>query len=547
MEILIYAAKVSVYWIVLYGCFWLFLRKQTFFHWSRGFLLSALLISLLLPFLKLRSSAPVQVAQVSDVMMSQYMVIAPQTNSPTNHALLWSLFYLTVSGLLAFKLIRELFRLKKLLAGSEVIEMENYTLYLLPDDRCGSFSFLNKIVVNQNDYAHHFDTILNHEIVHLRQKHSFDVLFVEILKIVFWFNPVLQLYKRSLQQMHEYLADEKSDNRESYARFLFTYATTTHALRLTNNFFHSSILRNRIVMLYKRRNSKWELGKYLAVIPIISTLFFLTAAREKIIQTIDLTVSESITAVAAATEGRGEALSFSSVEQENQNSKTLDFPSVANSSKSEKSIKSETKEIEFKARVTEKEPAAPVFSVVEQSPEFPGGLIAMTNFLRREAKYPATAAKAHVQGRVFLSFVVSAQGDIGDIQITKGLGFGLDAEAVRLVNSMPRWQPGKQNGLAVAVRFNLPINFVLALQEETTPDQQKPPTTLTLKGRDPERQGNETFSPPLILLNGQEYNGSLESVQSDAIESVSVLKGAAATSSFGAKGQNGVLQIKLKD
>ncbi len=102
-----------------------------------------------------------------------------------------------------------------------------------------------------------------------------------------------------------------------------------------------------------------------------------------------------------------------------------------------------------------------IFTVVEQQPEFPGGMAALGQFLSKNIRYPAAAQRANVSGRVFVSFVVNTDGSIQDVQTLKGLGFGTDEEAVRVVKSMPKWRSGKQSGRPVRVKFSLPINFTL--------------------------------------------------------------------------------------
>ncbi len=102
-----------------------------------------------------------------------------------------------------------------------------------------------------------------------------------------------------------------------------------------------------------------------------------------------------------------------------------------------------------------------IFSVVEDQPQFEGGEEKLFKYLGDNMRYPAAAERANVQGRVFVSFVVTKEGDIADVQILKGLGFGCDEEAIRVVSRMPNWTPGKQSGKPVNVRFNLPIMFEL--------------------------------------------------------------------------------------
>lgn len=102
-----------------------------------------------------------------------------------------------------------------------------------------------------------------------------------------------------------------------------------------------------------------------------------------------------------------------------------------------------------------------VFTVVEQQPEFPGGTSEMYKYLSKNIKYPSAASRANVSGKVFMSFVVNVDGSIQDVSVLKGLGFGCDEEAMRVVKAMPKWKPGKQSGRAVRVKYNLPINFQL--------------------------------------------------------------------------------------
>ncbi|GAB2783846.1 hypothetical protein GCM10027275_29890 [Rhabdobacter roseus] len=102
-----------------------------------------------------------------------------------------------------------------------------------------------------------------------------------------------------------------------------------------------------------------------------------------------------------------------------------------------------------------------IFTVIEKHPEFPGGVKAMYSYVKQHLKYPQRAIDAQVEGKVFLRFVVGADGQIRDIQVQKGLGFGMDEEAIRLVSTMPHWKPGSQDGQAKNVRFNLPITFQL--------------------------------------------------------------------------------------
>ncbi|GAB3563475.1 energy transducer TonB [Spirosoma luteolum] len=101
------------------------------------------------------------------------------------------------------------------------------------------------------------------------------------------------------------------------------------------------------------------------------------------------------------------------------------------------------------------------FVAVEQAPSYPGGPEALRQFLSRNLRYPAAATRANISGRVYVTFVVNTDGSLTDIDLLKGIGFGCDEEALRVVQKMARWQPGKQSGRPVRVRYNLPIAFLL--------------------------------------------------------------------------------------
>lgn len=102
-----------------------------------------------------------------------------------------------------------------------------------------------------------------------------------------------------------------------------------------------------------------------------------------------------------------------------------------------------------------------IFVGVEQSPEYPGGDKAMYRFLSDKIRYPAAASRANVSGRVTVQFVVEKDGSIGAVKVLKGIGFGCDEEAVRVIKAMPKWNPGKQNGRAVRVYYTIPVMFTL--------------------------------------------------------------------------------------
>lgn len=287
MDLVVYFGKVNLYWVLFYILYCLMLRNHTFFRWNRAYLTGTLVLAFLLPFITFPEQVPIVPAAAQEVSFLPAYNASSEVKQGLDQ---WMQFVFAVqiigSLLLLFKLFEGIKDLVMLIRRGEAIEMGDFTLVLLPNNEIGSFSFLKWLVVNRTDYEQHFEPILVHESVHIRQFHTLDILFIELLKIPFWFNPALWLYKKSIQEIHEFLADEEVPNRDYYARFLVAYSLSAPIATLTNHFFNSSLLKSRIKMIYKNRDSKWRLTKYFMILPIIGVVVVLTAARTSVMDSV---------------------------------------------------------------------------------------------------------------------------------------------------------------------------------------------------------------------------------------------------------------------
>ena len=117
--------------------------------------------------------------------------------------------------------------------------------------------------------------------------------------------------------------------------------------------------------------------------------------------------------------------------------------------------------IEFIEEAKEEVVEEQIFTIVEEMPSFPGGEAAMMKYLANSIKYPAIAKDANIQGTVYVTFVVNEKGEVKDVKVLRSIGGGTDEEAIRVVQNMPKWKPGKQRGKPVKVQYNLPIRFTL--------------------------------------------------------------------------------------
>ena len=490
MELLIYIGKVSLYWTLFYTCYWLFLRQHTFFSWSRFYLLGSLVVSLILPFLIYPEAAP-KISVLYEVNAASFTIAEKEESFGlfkwTN---ILGILYLAGTSFMIFKLYQNIRQLSGFLKQGEKIDLDDCTIVLINSNHVGSFSFLKWIVVNRNDYENHFDAILRHEMVHMQQRHSLDILLVEFMKIVFWFNPILIIYKKSLQEIHEFLADAEAPNRENYATFLVSYALNAPIASLTNHFFKPSQIKTRIKMIYKNRTSKWMLGSYVFAFATIGMVALFVAGCEQ--------------------------------KENNELSETME-----KLTESKKPVNLEGKKI---------------YTVVEQQPMFPGGIEEMYKFLGQNIRYPKAAVDAGATGRVFLSFVVTETGEVQDIVVLKGIGYGCDAEAIRVLSLFPKWEPAKQDGVPVNVRYNLPINF----QMEESDSKSK---RTSLISNQPDSKVQITAPGALYVINGkiEKDPDILKKISPARIISVDVLKDQKAIEAYGEEGRQGVISITTKE
>ena len=207
-----------------------------------------------------------------------------------------------------------------------------------------------------------------------------------------------------------------------------------------------------------------------------------------------------------------------------------------------------------------------IFQVVEQMPEFPGGMGEAMKFLAKNMKYPVAAQQAKIEGRVIVQFVVERDGSVSDVKVMRGVSPELDAEAVRVVSMMPKWIPGKQRGKAVAVKYTMPIMFRLQTPAPKA-EEVKSFQHINLKvdknatKEDVDMVKNHLRSRftgvpvvmaddgknPLIIVDGEVKEGmKLSQISPETIESISVMKNEAAISQYGEKAKDGVISIATK-
>ena len=412
----IYLLKVNVGIALFYAFYKLFCQRDTFFQWRRFALLSFLGISFIYPLLNIQDWVKEQPAMyeladyyanwmATEEITATTPVVIDAHQLPSLLTIGIYLYYIGVI-VMSFRFIVQLFSVLRMRWKGTRSIVDGQRIISIPTE-ADPFSFFGWIFLylpGLKDESR--EEILKHEQTHARQWHSMDVILCELINIVCWFNPFAWLIKTEIRLNLEYLADNKVAETTSDCK-LYQY----HLLNLVNknvqtglcNNFNVSHLKHRIIMMNKKRTHTAGRIKYALFVPLAAALL----------------IASNISCI-------------SSEKQEEISEKQ-------------------------ESRAAEGE----VFQVVEEMPEFPGGMAECMKWLNQNIKYPADAKEKGVQGRVIVQFVVEKDGTIVNAKVVRGVDPDLDAEALRVVNQSPKWKPGKQKGEAVRVKYTLPIMFRL--------------------------------------------------------------------------------------
>ena len=294
--IFIYFLKSSGLLTAFYLAYYFFLKKETFFTSNRWFLILGLFTSALLPLLTFEKIEIIETTQDNIIQTltsnNQLVTKSPMTNEIVidwYSVVFW--IYIGIAAMLLFKIIFEFFQVFKTLNGKKITKKEKYN-YIDIDEVVAPFSFFKYIVFNSKLYSNEeLASILEHEKVHSSQVHSMDVLVASIFQVVFWFNPLLFIYKKSIIQNLEFIADSQAikqfEDKKRYQMTLLKVVTYQNYLPITNHFYQS-LIKKRIVMLNKNQSKKVNVWKYSIIFPALVAFIMLfqvtVVAQEKIIK-----------------------------------------------------------------------------------------------------------------------------------------------------------------------------------------------------------------------------------------------------------------------
>lgn len=424
---MIYLLQVNLGIILFYVLYKLICTRDTLFNSRRLILMLSLILPFIIPLIDIREWLE---TRNSLVMLTNFdysatipeIVVGTARTEQGNQVLVISelIKKIYIAGIIALsiRLIIQSISLYLAIRKTPETKINGIRIKCLKD-KSGPFSFFNWIFLNpDNVKEEEMSEILTHEMAHIRQKHSIDVIISELVNICCWINPFAWLMKREVKLNLEFLADRKVMD-AGFATKSYQYhllgLTYNRKYGLSNN-FNFSHLKQRIIMMNKKKTNGAGHIKYaLFAIPAFALL-----------------LAGNISCSSEAT-------------------KTDDVKENAATKKANE------------AEVIVQEPATKdeAFAVVEQMPEFPGGMKELMTYLKDNIKYPKAAQDKKVQGRVIVQFVVEKDGTPTEFNVVRSVDPDLDAEALRVLGGMPKWKPGMQKGQVVRVKYTVPVAFRL--------------------------------------------------------------------------------------
>lgn len=455
---MIYFMKVNAAILFFYAFYRLFFYNDTFFRLRRTTLIGLLLVAVVYPLPDFSGwmkeiNTVTEAATVYSAMLPEVIVSAGKTTTAAPSGwLLQSAFLLYLAGVavLGIRFAVQLGSILILSVQCKTTSINGVYVHLL-NHPAGPFSFFHLIFIHLPSHTEQeVDEILTHEMTHVRQWHSLDVILSELLCTLFWVNPFVWLLKREVRQNLEYLADQtvllSGHDRKSYQFHLLGLANQKAAANLYNS-FNVLPLKNRIRMMNKKRSHQIGRTKYLLFAPLAALLLMVnnleTVARVTTLPS-DIQPTDSVLPELFVV-GYGSPDAQPAAPANDDQKKTVQ--------KNEPKIMKDTP-----PRVYNGEK---VYEVVDKMPIYPGGEKAMLQFLAQNIKYPVKAQEAGTQGRVHVAFTVDKKGNMAQFEVVRSVDSLLDAEALRVVSLMPKWTPGSKGGKNVNVRYTLPIIFAL--------------------------------------------------------------------------------------
>jgi len=473
-----YILQVVVFQLLFLIVYDFFLKRETFFNVNRVYLLVTPLLSLVLPF--------IEVAIIAQQIPENYIIQLPavvigeqavegSTLLSENGYLLTNLKYIiffTGIGIASLLFLRKLISIQKMKRSGAISKFDRFTLVSIPDSTM-AFTFFRTIFLGEELSEGQRSHILAHEQVHVEQKHSWDLFFFEVLRMLFWFNPLVYIYQKRMATLQEYIADASvaaQKDKKAYYQSLLSEVFQTAQVSFINTFFNHSFIKNRIIMLQKSKSKKIVLTKYLLVIPLLAAMITYTSCSQET-ETANASGSD-LTAKIADLTAEIESKETLTDEEKGELARMilLTYPegvegiSGPNGSVVKGYANNEVIEVQEIPLGTDMP-----FAVVDKVPVFPGceGMTneqAKTCMSQKIATHVLENFNKNIQNtttskrRISVVFKIDKSGAVVDVK-ARAATPELQEEAIRVVRKLPRMTPGEHQGTKVGVLYALPIIF----------------------------------------------------------------------------------------
>ncbi|PKA97668.1 TonB family protein [Flavobacteriaceae bacterium MAR_2009_75] len=480
-----------------------FLKRETFFQWNRFYLIGTYVLSMILPWVKieaLKTTVPDRYYVYPEYLWgaNDAVVVANTDSSPFDISWGEGLFICGVMVAI-FLFAHKMWRLYRLRKGANIYYFKDFTRVVITNSHM-AFSVFKSIFLGDKVLETEHENIIKHELVHIRQRHTYDLLFFELMRIVGWFNPLVYVYQNRVSELHEFIADAEvaKTNKKEHYELLLSQVFQTQDISFINQFFKSSLIKKRIVMLQKSKSKKiWKL-KYLALVPMLFGILFYTSCERDLQEeisanTISVNDVESLSAeeeqdfYIRLMENSKQGGEWKLVLKDNHT--TIRFTNPPNESsfisgpngvpiRAQMQLESKVLDGDFNIFDHSSNSMVAVgygedvpFSVVEEVPIFPGCENAadpracfqkkIQRHISKNFRYPEEAQKQGIQGRVSVMFTINEDGSITNIR-KRGPHPLLEEETERIIARLPKMTPGVHEGKAVKVPFSIPITFKLS-------------------------------------------------------------------------------------
>ncbi|MBL0743785.1 TonB family protein [Chryseolinea lacunae] len=527
----------------------LLLNSETNFAFKRTYLLGSLLVAVLFPVFTVataQSAIPSLGQIVPPNWLPEFVVVGygakPVDASPSINV--WqvvSWLYLAGVALFAMRFLWQAFQLARHLQKANVHSQTGKYKITELDGPFPTFSFFNHIFIGNAEALSAEDRaiIVRHERVHADHFHSIDILFLEVLRIAFWFNPVLYFYKKIFINVHEFQADAQAVEHHDvnqYCNLLAKVALMSADFRLANH-FNNSLTLKRIIMM-KTIKKKMRVWKVAAVVVIVAGFFFAVACQDQVLtdatevaktSTMALDVPKEVQAKFDALQKEKPNAKFVIIEVDEQGKAKLesmksvydDLMAHGDQSIASMNVIKPTAGpsepvrnfviVEYKdemRQISEASKSGEVFTIVEQAAEPVGGIETVMRVLSTNISYPSDVRMKGIEGTVFVGFIVNKDGSLSDFEIKRGIDPQLDKEALRVAQLLPNWTPGKQSGQAVRQQFVLPIAFRLNAGKPEAPRVTAVEKDLKVTFQTVRREGKTLVEGSVLDESGNPMKGS---------------------------------------